>query len=87
MAPRRNDAPTDASYVGDILDFTDEAVLVTLNHVRTLYLNMRVHQERKVKVAERDRVAMQALLPFIVSVSHCFLYIFLLTNLGNYSAI
>ncbi|KAK7446976.1 hypothetical protein VKT23_014189 [Stygiomarasmius scandens] len=65
MAPRRNDAPTDASYVGDILDFTDEAVLVTLNHVRTLYLNMRVHQERKVKVAERDRVAMQALLPFI----------------------
>ena len=67
MAPRRNDAPTDASYVGDILDFTDEAVLVTLNHVRTLYLNMRVHQERKVKVAEHDRVAMQALLPFIVS--------------------
>ena len=67
MAPRRNDAPTDASYVGDILDFTDEAVLVTLNHVRTLYLNMRVHQERKVKVAKCDRIAMQALLPFIVS--------------------
>lgn len=86
MAPRRNDAPTDASYVGDILDFTDEAVLVTLNHVRTLYLNMRTHQERKVKVAERDRVAMQALLPFIVSFAHFSLFSILI-DLGNHSAI